>query len=54
MHKRVFKTTVVLDEAVAEKLKELQMKRGYLTIGEAIRAVLGEYFAEGGGGGGER
>jgi len=40
------RAVVILDDAVMEKLKELQMQRGHLTVSETIRAILGEYLAE--------
>ena len=40
------RAVVILDDAVMEKLKELQMQRGHLTVSETIRAILGEYLSE--------
>jgi len=41
---RGYRMHVVLDEAIVEKLKQLQQEYGFLTLGEAVRFVLGRYF----------
>jgi len=33
---------VTLSYEIVEKLKEIQLQRGYLTFSETVRAVLGE------------
>jgi len=38
--------TVVLDEKIVNKLKEIQEQKGFLNIGEAVRFVLAHYFEE--------
>jgi len=37
---------VVVSDKMKEKLKEFQRKRGYMTLSEAVRNILYEYFKE--------
>jgi hypothetical protein len=37
---------VKLSDDIVEKLKEIQMRRGYLTLSETVRSVLGECLEE--------
>jgi len=39
-----YRIHIVLDETIAEKLKQLQQEYGFLTLGEVVRFVLGRYF----------
>jgi len=38
------RVTIALDDEMMRKLKELMHKRGFLSIGEAIRHIISEYF----------
>jgi Arc/MetJ-type ribon-helix-helix transcriptional regulator len=39
--------TVRLDQKTGERLRELQKKKGFLTLSETIRYVISEFFEMG-------